>query len=267
MLTSFQIAFLASVQGITEFLPISSSGHLALVPMVTGWADQGLTLDIAVHVGTLGAVIAYFRRDSWTAVKGLLRLFDGSPSPDARLAANLIVATLPIIGAGAAVMYFDLSGLWRNAEVIGWSMLGFGILLYAADRLGMTTRHVEHMGTGAALMIGVAQVAALIPGASRAGVTITAARMLGFERDESARFSMLLSIPTILAAGLVGVHGIAASRDAALGVDAVIAAVCALAAALLAIPLLMAWLRRRTFTPFVIYRVAAGATVLYWTYF
>ena len=266
MLTSFQIALLASVQGVTEFLPISSSGHLALIPIVTGWVDQGLMLDIAVHVGTLGAVIAYFRRDTWTATKGLVRLFGGRSSLDARLAANLIIATIPIVGTGAVVVYFDLSHLWRNAEVIGWSMLGFGILLYVADRLSMTMHRVEHMRVGAALMIGVAQVAALIPGTSRAGITITAARLLGFERAEAARFSMLLSIPTIFAAGVVSIHGIADSRDVALGVDAIVAAGCALIAALLAIALLMTWLRRRSFTPFAIYRVALGAALLYWVY-
>ena len=266
MLTSFQIALLASVQGVTEFLPISSSGHLALIPIVTGWVDQGLMLGIAVHVGTLGAVIAYFRRDTWTATKGLVRLFGGRSSLDARLAANLIIATIPIVGTGAVVVYFDLSHLWRNAEVIGWSMLGFGILLYVADRLSMTMHRVEHMRAGAALMIGVAQVAALIPGTSRAGITITAARLLGFERAEAARFSMLLSIPTIFAAGVVSIHGIADSRDVALGVDAIVAAGCALIAALLAIALLMTWLRRRSFTPFAIYRVALGAALLYWVY-
>ena len=266
MLTSFQIALLASVQGVTEFLPISSSGHLVLIPILTGWVDQGLMLDIAVHVGTLGAVIAYFWRDAWTAAKGLVRLFGGRSSPDTRLAANLIVATIPIVGAGAAVIYFDLVHLWRNAEVIGWSMLGFGILLYVADRLSMTVHRIEHMRVGAALTIGMAQVVALIPGASRAGITITAARLLGFERAESARFSMLLSIPTIFAAGFVSIHGIANSRDAALGMDAIVAAGCALVAALLAIALLMAWLRRWSYTPFVIYRVALGAALLYWVY-
>ena len=255
------------MQGVTEFLPISSSGHLALIPILTGWVDQGLMLDIAVHVGTLGAVIIYFWRDSWTSAKGLVHLFGGRSSPDARLAANLTVATIPIVGVGAAVIYFDLSHLWRNAEVIGWGMLGFGILLYVADRLSMTVHRIEHMRAGAALTIGVAQVAALIPGTSRVGITITAARLLGFERAESARFSMLLSIPTIFAAGFVSIHGIANSRDAALGMDAIVAAGCALVTALLAIALLMTWLRRWGFTPFAIYRVVLGAALLYWVYF
>ena len=266
-MTPLHIAILATVQGITEFLPISSSGHLVLVPILTGWHDQGLVLDVAVHVGTLGAVVAYFWRDSWSALKGLFRLFGGRSSPDARLAANLIIATIPIVAAGAAVIHFDLAGLWRSAEVIGWSMLGFGVLLFVADRLGMTVRRIEHMRVDTAFMIGIAQVAALIPGVSRAGITMTAARMLGFERGESARFSMLLSIPTIIAAGNISIFGIVSSGDAALGIDTFVAAALALVAALLAITMLMAWLRRQSFIPFVIYRVIAGSALLYWVYF
>ena len=266
-MTFLHIAILASVQGLTEFLPISSSGHLALVPLLTGWADQGLTLDIAVHVGSLGAVVSYFWRDSWAAFKGLFQLLGGGSSPDARLAANLVLATIPIVAAGAAAIYFDLLGYWRSAEIIGWSMLGFGILLFIADRIGMTVRRVEHMRAGAAIAIGIAQIASLIPGTSRAGITMTAARLLGYERGESARFSMLLSIPTIFAAASVSFYGIFSSQDVTLGTDALIAAVCALIAALLAITLLMAWLRQQSFTPFVIYRVILGAILLYWVYF
>tara|TARA_B100000029_G_scaffold314922_1_gene307330 strand:- start:573 stop:1373 length:801 start_codon:yes stop_codon:yes gene_type:complete len=265
-MSPLHIAILASVQGITEFLPISSSGHLALVPILTGWHDQGLEIDIAVHVGTLGAVVCYFWRDSWSALRGLIRLFGGRSSADTRLAANLIIATIPIIGAGAGVIYFDMTGLWRSAEVIGWSMLGFGILLFIADRIGMTARRVEQMQMGAALAIGIAQIAALIPGTSRSGITITAARLLGFERGESARFSMLLSIPTILAAGSISVYGIMTSPSGTLSSDAVVAAACALAAALLAISLFMAWLRHQNFTPFVVYRILLGAGLLYWVY-
>lgn len=266
-MTLLHIAILASVQGLTEFLPISSSGHLALVPLLTGWADQGLLLDIAVHAGSLGAVVSYFWRDSWSAVKGLFGLLGGRSSADARLAANLILATIPIIMAGAAVIYFDLTGCWRNAEIIGWSMLGFGVLLFIADRIGTTVRRVEHMRAGAAIVIGIAQIAALIPGTSRSGITMMAARFLGYERGESARFSMLLSIPTILAAASVSIYGIVSSQDMTLGTDALIAAGCTLIAALLAIALLMAWLRQQSFTPFVIYRVILGGVLLYWVYF
>jgi len=266
-MSQLHIAILASVQGITEFLPISSSGHLVLVPILTGWLDQGLEIDIAVHVGTLGAVVCYFWRDSWSALNGLFQLFGSRASADARLAANLVIATMPIIGAGAAVIYFDMTDLWRSAEIIGWSMLGFGIFLFVADRVGITARHIEHMQAGAALAIGIAQVLALIPGTSRSGITITAARLLGFERGESARFSMLLSIPTIIAAGSVSVYGIMTAPTGTISSDAVVAAAYSLGAALLAIALLMAWLRRHNFTPFVVYRIILGAGLLYWVYF
>ena len=147
-MTLLHIVILALVQGVTEFLPISSSGHLALVPIFTSWPDQGLMIDIAVHVGTLGAVVAYFWRDTWSALKGLVRLLGGTSTPDTRLAANLIIATIPIVLAGPLVIYFDLTDLWRSTEVIGWSMLGFGILLFIADRVGMTVRRVEHIHAG-----------------------------------------------------------------------------------------------------------------------
>ena len=230
-MTFLHIAILASVQGLTEFLPISSSGHLALIPILTGWADQGLTLDIAVHVGSLGAVVSYFWRDSWAAFRGLIGLLGGSSSPDARLAVNLLLATTPIIAAGGAVIYFDLLDYWRSAEIIGWSIVGVWHPSVHCDRIGMTVRRVEHMRAGAAIAIGIAQIAALIPGTSRAGITMTAARLLGYERGESARFSMLLSIPTIFAAASVSIYGIFSSQDVALGTDALIAATCALIAA------------------------------------
>lgn len=266
-MTELQIAVLAAVQGITEFLPISSSGHLVLVPLVTGWPDQGLVIDVAVHVGALGAVIVYFWRDAWSALRGLIGLLRGTSTADSRLALHLLIATAPIVGAGTAVIYFGLTDLWRNAEVIGWTMLGFGALLFVADRWGITVHRVEHMRAGTALFIGIAQMAALIPGTSRAGITMTAARMLGFERGESARFSMLLSIPAILAAGTVSGYGIVRAGNMSLGGDALLAAVLSLFAALLAIALLMFWLRRQSFTPFVIYRVVLGSALLYWVYF
>ena len=266
-MTLLHIAILASIQGITEFLPISSSGHLALVPILTNWPDQGLSLDVAVHVGTLGAVVGYFWRDAWSALTGMIHLLGGQYTADARLAAHLVIATAPVVAAGAAVIHFELANSWRSAEVIGWTMLGFGVLLFVADRHGMTVRRIEHMSMGGALIIGIAQVAALVPGTSRAGITMTAARMLGFERSEAAHFSMLLSIPTIIAAGSVGIYGIVDSGNVTLGIDAVLAAAFALVAALLAIALLMAWLRHRSFTPFVAYRVILGAALLFWVYF
>ena len=198
-MTLIQLAVIALIQGITEFLPISSSGHLVLIPSLTGWQDQGLVIDVAVHVGTLGAVMAYLWRDIWMMIAGLLKPGNIRRNPGLRLIAQLIVGTIPLVIVGA-VVYKYLGDTLRSAVVVGWATLGFGVLLYLADRYTVTINRIEHMTWGRAFTIGVAQIFALIPGASRAGTTITMARLLGFERTDAARFSMLLSIPAIAAA-------------------------------------------------------------------
>lgn len=261
-MTLIQIVVLAVIQGIAEFLPVSSSGHLALTPVLLGWRDQGLIIDVAVHVGTMGAVIIYLWRDVWTMLQGLARLAGGQVDDGARLAGLVLIASIPVIVAGFAVKLW-LGDALRTPAVIGWSFIGFGLLLYGGDRLGLTILKIKHMKSGGALMIGLAQVLALIPGASRAGVTITMARMMGFERRDAARFSMLLSIPAIAGAGTLAVLDLIESGDAALQADAVLAALLALVAALLAITVMMSWLRRASFTPFVYYRIAVGALILW----
>jgi len=190
------IAVLAIVQGVTEFLPISSQAHLRLVSAVTGWADQGLMMDVAVHVGTLGAVMLYFWRDIGAMTVGLLRLMRGREDPGARLAGLLIVATIPALAAGFLLSRYYPGGL-RGLELIAWTTLVFGILLYIGDKMGMTVRRIEHLRFGDVVIIGIAQVLALIPGTSRSGITITAARFLGLERRDGARFSMLLSMEIV----------------------------------------------------------------------
>ena len=259
------IVVLALVQGITEFLPISSSGHLILVPIVAGWPDQGLLIDVATHVGTLGAVMLYFWRDVWAMLAGLVRLARGRWDPGAKLAVLVVAATIPVIVAGLVLDRFYPQGL-RSIEVIGWATLVFGLVLYAADALGMTVRRLEHLRFSDAMIIGVSQILALIPGTSRSGITMTAARMLGFDRTDAARFSMLLSMPTILGAGTLKGLELYQSADARLTADAFTAAGLALVSALVAIAALMAWLRRATFTPFVVYRVVLGVLLLAFAY-
>lgn len=261
-MTLIQIVVLAVVQGITEFLPISSSGHLALTPVLLHWPDQGLLIDVAVHVGTLGAVILYLWRDVWAILQGLARLAVGRVDEGARLAGLVLIGSLPLIAAGLAVELW-LGNALRTPAVIGWSFIGFGVLLYGCDRLGLTILKIEHMKAGGALMIGLAQVLALIPGASRAGVTITMARMLGYERPDAARFSMLLSIPAIVGAGTLAIMDLIKTGNVALQADAMLAAGLSLIAALIAIVLMMGWLRRASFTPFVWYRLAVGALILW----
>lgn len=265
-MTELHILVLALVQGITEFLPISSSGHLVLVPVFGGWEDQGLLMDVAVHVGTLGAVMLYFWRDIWHMVRGVLRVAKGKRDPGARLAGLVILATIPVIAAGYFLNKY-IGDEYRTVEVIAWTTLGFGFLLYLADKMGLTIRRVEHAGITDALIIGLAQCLALIPGTSRSGITITAARFLGFERLDAARFSMLLSIPTILGAGVLKGWELYQSGNVQLTNDAMTAAGIAFISALVALFIMMAWLRRASFTPFFIYRLILGSGLLYYAYF
>jgi undecaprenyl-diphosphatase len=256
-----QIVVLSVVQGITEFLPISSSGHLILVPLLTGWPDQGLAIDVATHIGTLAAVLIYFWRDVWRMIRGLARFVTGKRDPGAKLAGYLLVGTIPALIVGYIVeRYFALA--LRSMEVIGWTMLVFAVVLYVADRFGLTVRRLEHMSWGQSLIIGLCQCIAFIPGTSRSGITMVAARLLGYERAEAARFSFLLSIPAVSAAGLWEALKIYESGSTDLMRDAVLVAVLSGVVGVLAIAGLMAWLKRSTFTPFVIYRLILGAALL-----
>lgn len=262
-----QLAVLAVVQGITEFLPISSSGHLILVPLLTDWPDQGLLIDVAVHVGSLGAVIAYLWRDILQMTRGT---FDWQAPgllghPARRLVVLVTIATVPVIVAGFVLSLVGTEGL-RRLDVIGWTMLVFGIVLYVVDQRARADRAVEAMGIGDALTIGMAQILALVPGVSRAGITMTAARALGFDRTESARFSMLLSIPTILAAGLLMARELYELGELAVTEDAAVGAMLAFVSAFAAIVVMMRWLRAASFTPFVVYRVVLGVILLAYAY-
>lgn len=259
----WNLIVLAVVQGITEFLPISSSGHLILVPLLTDWPDQGVLIDVAVHVGSLGAVVAYLWRDLWQMVRGL---FDRSSpglmdQPDRRMIVLVVLATLPVIAAGVLLSVFVGDGL-RRLDVIAWTMLGFGVLLYIADRFAPRSREMHEMGIGGAMIIGCSQILALIPGTSRAGITMTAARFLGYNRIDSARFSMLLSIPTILAAGALATKELIDLGEVQITNDAILGAGLAFVSALIAIVLMMKWLRHASFLPFVIYRVVLGVILL-----
>lgn len=257
---------LAIVQGITEFLPISSSAHLILAPRIIGWTDQGLMIDVALHLGTLAAVMLYFRRETAGMIRGGFCLLSGdTTSPDARLALYVIIATLPVIAGGLILKDFVASE-GRNTHLIAATTIGFGLLLWFADRHRKEEdrRLFEGITLQSALVIGLAQVLALVPGVSRSGITITAALFLGFRREAAARFSLLLSIPTTAAACvLIGVD-IWRTGDADLQLDAVFAAGLSFIAALAAIAGLMVWVRRATFTPFVIYRLLLGVALLIW---
>ncbi|WP_416896265.1 MAG: undecaprenyl-diphosphate phosphatase [Minwuia sp.] len=261
-MTLFQLIVIAVVQGVTEFLPISSSGHLFLTSNLLGWPDQGVLVDASVHVGTLLAVLLYCWRDIGRMLGGLGQALVFRDSAGGRLLLYLAISSVPLVAAGGALAVLDRTEMFRSIEMVAWATIVFGILLWLADRFGMTLRRVEHMTAASALMIGIFQIIALIPGASRAGMTMTAGRMLGFERAEAARFSLLMSIPAILAAGGYSLVKIWQAGDLTFGLEVLVAMGVAFLTALPAIALMMAWLRRAGYGPFVLYRLALGAILL-----
>lgn len=261
-----QIIVLSLVQGITEFLPISSQAHLILVPRITGWCDQGLLIDIAVHVGTLAAVMLYFWRECFGMARGALNLARGRVTAEGKLFLLIVLATVPVVVAGYIVKE-TMGTDFRNLKVIGWATLGWGVGLWLADHWGLRIRRVEHMTWGGALTIGIFQALALVPGTSRSGITMIAARMLGFERTDAARFSMLMAIPVIMAAGTLAGLDIAKAGDIRLTHEALLGAVITFFCALAAIALLLRWLKNASFTPFVIYRIILGLVLLGAVYF
>ena len=250
----FHIVILAIIQGITEFLPISSSGHLILLHKLLGSDGLGTDqiMDIAVHVGTLFAVFVYFHRD-------LLRM--AKAGAGRKMMLIIVVASLPAIAAGYAVHVF--APTWRDSIVVmGWTFIIFGILMGAADRFRPRDKTLADMTWKRALFIGLAQALSLVPGTSRSGITMTAARYLGFERVEAARFSLFLGIVAISGAGALGGLELLKADNAALSRDALIAACVSFTAGLGAISFMMRWLSKSSFTPFVIYRIILGVILL-----
>ncbi len=263
----YYLLLLALIQGLTEFLPVSSSGHLAMLPTLTGQDDQGQFIDVAVHIGTLGAVILYFWADVKSAFFGFFRLLTGDTnSAGARLALLLIIATIPVIIFGLILKLTGLDDAMRSLKVIGWSMLIFGLLLYWVDQKAPQQKVESNWNIPDAIKMGIWQAVALIPGSSRSGMTITGARQLGYTRTDGAKIAMLMSIPTIIASGtLLGVE-VAANADVQAAKNGAIAAVFSFAAGLLALRVMMRLLQTISFTPYVIYRFFLGITLLWIAY-
>jgi len=256
-MTPEQIIVLAIVQGITEFLPISSSGHLALIPAVTDWPDQGQLVDVMVHVGSLFAVLVYFWRDVLKLMAGGLDLARLRMNDNSRMALYIIIATIPAVAFGVFLKLSGYGDQLRSVEVVAWNAIIFGVLMYVADVVGKQTRIMEDMKMSPALVMGFAQALALVPGTSRSGITMTAARFMGFSRPEAARFSFLLGIPAIAGAGaFVTLDAIESGVE--ISNDAILAAVLTFFAALAAIAFLMAFVKRSSFLIFSIYRVILG---------
>lgn len=258
-----QITVLALIQGLTEFLPISSSGHLALTPQLFGWTDQGLAFDVAVHVGTLAAVLLYFKNDVWLMSRDWsYSLVTRQPTSNSRLAWWVIFATIPAVAFGL-IINNGIEETLRNPLIIAATTIGFGALLWYSDIKGKKIRDEYSLSFKDIMIIGFAQAIALIPGTSRSGITITAALLIGLTPQAAARFSFLLSIPVILGAGLLKLKDLIESThpvqwDAMIG-----GAVISFVSAYIVIALFLKWINQIGMAPFALYRFALGALLIY----
>jgi len=261
--TEFQVIVLAIVQGLTEFLPISSSGHLVLVPVLFGWADQGLAFDVAVHFGSLIAVLVFFRKDIHGLLRGGIQVLGGNVvTIEARMALGIVLGTIPAALAG--LMFVDwIEANLRSASVIVVTLSGYAILMLLADRLGRRTREISSVRLKDAFLIGVAQALALVPGTSRSGVTISAAMALGFERQDAARFSFLLAVPVILLATIFSLIGLLRSEAVVAWGQLATGVLISGLVAYLSIEFFMRFVSRIGLLPFAIYRLALAAVILY----
>lgn len=285
-MTLFQQILIALVQGITEFLPISSSGHLILIPYLTDFPDQGPLIDVAVHVGSLLAIIVYFFKDVLVLARGgFASVGVGASAPNAPAERKLFwwiaLGTIPAVAFGLSIKMGVFNGLAssvfgieiidgdlmssiRFIDLIAFNLIFYGILLGIADWVGKEIKVFEDMSWRDGLIVGLAQALAIIPGTSRSGVTMTAARALGYKRVEAARFSFLLSIPAVAGAGVLIVPEIF-EAGTALAWDALVAGVLTFIAAFLTMAFLMNFLKKASMMVFVIYRVAMGVA-LFWIF-
>lgn len=265
-MTLIQIVVLALIQGLTEFLPISSSAHLILGDRLFGWPEEGLTFDVATHFGTLFAALVYFRRDlAHMAAACLGTPRDERQARDRRMAWLIVMATLPVLMAG--FLASDLvSAYLRDIRVIAWATFGFGLLLWWADARGPRHLGLDDLRWKQALAIGLAQVLSLVPGVSRSGITITAGRFLGLDAHDSARFSFLLSIPVIAAAGSFAAwqvySGVARIRWPEFWLGAGLSALTGW----ICIAAFLALVKRIGLVPFVVYRLGLGILLLFLTW-
>jgi undecaprenyl-diphosphatase len=261
----FEAIVLGIVQGLTEFLPISSSGHLRIVPAFAGWEDPGAVFTAVIQLGTMAAVLLYFRHQLVAiAVTWVRSLGDRSlrAEPDARMGWYLIVGTIPILVFGFTFRDQIETGV-RNLYLIGTTLIVLGLVLLAADRLATHVRTVEQLTFRDGIVVGLAQALALIPGVSRSGATMTAGLFFGLTREAAARFSFLLSVPAVVLSGLYGLRDFADADQTTVGaLDLLVGTVTSFAVGYLSIAFLLRYLHNHSMLVFVIYRVALGIVVL-----
>ena len=250
MLSSIEILILGGIQGITEFLPISSAAHLVLFSKYYEFSNQNLLIDISLHLGSLIAIIFYFRKDLFNFIQNKNFLI------------KILLGTVPIIPVGYILYQTGLIKHLRSLEVIGWMSLIFGILLYISDKYKITKKIDTGFTYNSAIIIGLFQVLALIPGVSRSGITITSGRLLGFNRFDSAKISFFLSIPTLGAASLLGIYNIYKEGNAELNFSAIIAVIFSFIFSYFTIVLFLNFIKKFSLNVFVIYRIILSLFIL-----
>jgi len=250
MLSSVEILILAAIQGIFEFLPVSSAAHLVLVSKYYQFNNQHLLIDICLHLGSLLAIIFYFRKDLFNFIKNKNFLI------------KIVIGTIPIIPVGYILYQTEIINELRNLEVIGWMSLIFGILLYLSDKSGISKKIDKDFSNKSAIIIGLFQVLSLVPGVSRSGITITSGRILGFSRYESAKISFFLSIPTLAAASILGTYNIYGEDSAELNFLAIIAVIFSFAFSNISISLILKFIKKFTLNVFLVYRIIFSLFIL-----
>jgi len=250
MLSSVEILILSVVQGISEFLPVSSIAHLILVEKYYAFNNQNLLIDICLHLGSLIAIIIYFRNDLFSFIKNRNFLI------------KILIGTLPIVPVGYIFYQTGVIDQFRNLEVVGWMSLVFGIFLYISDKTKINKKLETEFSNKSAIFIGLFQVLALIPGVSRSGITITSGRLLGFNRFDSAKISFFLSIPTLFAASILGIYNINQEGSAELNYLAIIAVIFSFIFSYLTIVIFLNFIKKFSLKIFVIYRVIISIIIL-----
>ena len=250
MLSSVEILILSVIQGFSEFLPVSSAAHLVLVSQYYNFVNQSLLIDICLHLGSLLAIVFYFRDDLFNFIK------------NKRFLINILIGTAPIIPIGYMLYATGLIDQLRNLKVIGWMTLVFGILLYICDKSKVTKKIDMGFNIKSAIFIGISQVLSLIPGVSRSGVTITSGRFLGFNRFDSAKISFFLSMPTLAAASFLGIYDIYKEGSAELNFLAIIAVIFSFIFSYLSIALFLNFVKNFSLNIFVIYRISLSLFIL-----
>ena len=255
------LVLLGLVQGLTEFLPVSSSAHLVLLPFVAGWQDQGLVYDVAAHGGSLAAVVGYFRHDLQQILKNCSLPFTAQQSADSQILWYICVASIPVGFAGLA-FHELISTTLRDPQIIAVASIVFGLALLMADKLGSGKRDRSQMRWRDAILIGFAQVLALVPGTSRSGITITMGLALGMDRQSASRFSFLLAIPVILAASAYESFQLMSVSQSVDWIPVLTVFVISLVSAWCSIHFFLKLLARTGMLPYVLYRVALGVVLL-----